>query len=263
MFTVKKLMQLSLKTRLRKLVLILQQAEIEITHGRGIDTSYVKEILTGLDESLPKALSQYIRKNIREIEKGGNSQRFLNTIRHMLLSLLGSEPVEWDFVIPDTGELDRTKRTVFPFSVFLEDIRSPFNVGAIFRTAESFGVSHIYLTSTTPSPEHKKAERTSRGCSKVISWSYSSLSSITSCDGIFALELGGTPIHRFQFPQAGIVLIGSEELGLSPEALLLADNKYGRVSIPLAGAKRSLNVSVAFGILMYHWYSFLMQYHQK
>ena len=55
------------------------------------------------------------------------------------------------------------------------------------------------------------------------------------------------------FPVAGVVLVGSEELGLSPEALRLADEKRGRVSIPLAGAKRSLNVSVAFGILMYAW----------
>ncbi len=47
--------------------------------------------------------------------------------------------------------------------------------------------------------------------------------------------------------------MGSEELGLSPEALRLADASAGRVSIPLAGAKRSLNVSVAFGILMHAW----------
>jgi TrmH family RNA methyltransferase len=75
--------------------------------------------------------------------------------------------------------------------------------------------------------------------------------------GIFALELGGSPIGEFAFPARGIVLVGSEELGLSPEALRLADRSLGRVSIPQAGAKRSLNVAVAFGILMQRWFSVL------
>ncbi len=57
------------------------------------------------------------------------------------------------------------------------------------------------------------------------------------------------------FPARGTVLVGSEELGLSPEALRLADAGRGRVNIPLGGAKRSLNVSVAFGILIHAWRS--------
>jgi TrmH family RNA methyltransferase len=77
--------------------------------------------------------------------------------------------------------------------------------------------------------------------------------------GVFALEIGGTPIDSFDFPPSGVVLVGSEELGLSPEALQLADRQCGRVSIPLGGAKRSLNVSVAFGILMHAWHRALTQ----
>jgi len=74
---------------------------------------------------------------------------------------------------------------------------------------------------------------------------------------VFALELGGTPLDKFKFPKQGTVLIGSEELGLSPEALALADAGLGRVSIAMAGAKRSLNVATAFGILMQKWYTAL------
>ena len=68
---------------------------------------------------------------------------------------------------------------------------------------------------------------------------------------IFALETGGTPIEEFQFPQKGICIIGSEELGISPQALKKAT--YGRVTIPMIGLKASLNVGVAFGILMQKW----------
>jgi len=69
----------------------------------------------------------------------------------------------------------------------------------------------------------------------------------------FALETGGTPLADFSFPSRGIIIAGSEELGVSPEALAAADGSLGRVSIPSYGAKGSLNVSVAFGIVMQAW----------
>jgi TrmH family RNA methyltransferase len=69
----------------------------------------------------------------------------------------------------------------------------------------------------------------------------------------FALETGGTPLRDFSFPQTGVMIAGSEELGISPEALSLADARLGRVSIPGYGAKASLNVSAAFAIAMQAW----------
>ena len=93
---------------------------------------------------------------------------------------------------------------------------------------------------------------------QALPWEVAELESLQgAAGGLFALELGGTPLERFAFPSSGTVLVGSEELGLSPEALGLAENGLGRVSIPLAGSKRSLNVAVAFGILMQAWRSSL------
>ena len=60
-----------------------------------------------------------------------------------------------------------------------------------------------------------------------------------------------TRTKRFQFPEKGICIIGSEELGVSPQAIKRAE--YGCVSIPMKGLKASLNVGVAFGILMQKW----------
>jgi TrmH family RNA methyltransferase len=68
---------------------------------------------------------------------------------------------------------------------------------------------------------------------------------------VVALEIGGAPLQTFQFPVEGVLLVGSEELGLSAPALAVAG--AGRVSIPMVGAKRSLNVAVAFGIVMQAW----------
>jgi TrmH family RNA methyltransferase len=70
---------------------------------------------------------------------------------------------------------------------------------------------------------------------------------------VFALETGGIPINEFHFPRRGLMITGSEELGVSPRALAAADASLGRVSIPCYGSKASLNVSTAFGIAMHAW----------
>jgi TrmH family RNA methyltransferase len=217
------------------------------------------------------------REAARTIARGGDpalALRALNAVRHDLLRALQAEPAEWDLLVPETGELDRSASRVFPIAVYLEDIRSPFNVGSIFRTAEAFAVQRIILSPRTPLPSHPRAGRTARGAEAAVAWEVAELSALEArsevsapekdaasatfaSEGIFALELGGSPIDEFAFPARGIVLVGSEELGLSPEALRLADRSLGRVSIPQAGAKRSLNVAVAFGILMQRWFSVL------
>jgi tRNA G18 (ribose-2'-O)-methylase SpoU len=69
----------------------------------------------------------------------------------------------------------------------------------------------------------------------------------------FALETGGTGIAQFPFPRWAVMIVGSEELGVSAQGLAAADASLGRVSIPSYGAKGSLNVSVAFGIVMHAW----------
>jgi len=68
---------------------------------------------------------------------------------------------------------------------------------------------------------------------------------------LLALELGGSSIVDFTFPSRGVLLLGSEELGLSQPALTLAGTN--RISIPMKGIKASLNVAVAFGIAAQAW----------
>jgi TrmH family RNA methyltransferase len=181
-------------------------------------------------------------------------RRALNRTRHALLASLHTEPAEWDLLAPG-GELDASARTVLPLAVYLEEVRSPFNVGSIFRTAEAFGVERILLAEGTASPRHPRAEKTSRGAVAVLPWEYVERTWLHGRSGIVALELGGTPLSSFRFPERGVLLVGSEELGLSPESLELAEAGAGRVSIPMAGAKRSLNVAVAVGIVLQAWYT--------
>jgi TrmH family RNA methyltransferase len=184
-------------------------------------------------------------------------RRALNDVKHLLLNETGRGQADWDFTASD-GRLDPAKRQIFEgMWVYFEDIRSPFNVGAMFRTAESFGVEKIILSPFCADPRHRRAQRTAMGCIDIVPWERQNLfvqeePLQLSCP-VFALETGGVPIDKFPFPHRGLLIAGSEELGVSPRALAAADASLGRVSIPCYGVKASLNVSVAFGIALQRW----------
>jgi len=184
-------------------------------------------------------------------------RRALNNVKHILLTETGRDQSDWDFTNSD-GRLDPVKRQIFDgMFVYLEDIRSPFNVGAMFRTAESFGVEKIFLSPFCADPRHKRAERTAMGCVDIVPWErqdfFAAPETVKLPYPVFALETGGAPLAEFSFPRRGLLIAGSEELGVSPRALAAADASLGRVSIPCYGAKASLNVSVAFGIAVQRW----------
>jgi len=184
-------------------------------------------------------------------------RRVLNSVKHLLLSAIGRDQSDWDFTAND-GRLDAASRQVFSgMRVYMEDIRSPFNVGAMFRTAEIFGVEKIFLSPFCADPRHRRAERTAMGCVDIVPWERRGFFTDDENSAlpfpVFALETGGIPIDKFPFPRDGLLIAGSEELGVSPRALAAADASLGRVSIPVYGAKASLNVSVAFGIALQAW----------
>lgn len=158
---------------------------------------------------------------------------------------------------PAAGSGFAPARNFFPgMIVYAEDIRSPFNLGSIFRTAEAFGAERVIVSPLCVPPEHPRAARSAMGTMDYLPWERLSLEEIPEDIPVFVLETGGTPIDEFVFPEKGIVIIGSEELGVSPEALARAT--YGRVTIPMHGIKSSLNVGVAFGVLMQAWTSYLI-----
>jgi RNA methyltransferase, TrmH family len=184
-------------------------------------------------------------------------RRALNSVKHLLLAAVGRDQSDWDFTAND-GRLNAAERQVFSgMRVYMEDIRSPFNVGAMFRTAEIFGAEKIFLSQFCADPRHRRAERTAMGCVDIVPWErrdfFTSEEKPAPPFPVFALETGGIPIDKFPFPRGGLLIAGSEELGVSPRALAAANASLGRVSIPVYGAKASLNVSVAFGIALQAW----------
>ncbi|MDL2229654.1 TrmH family RNA methyltransferase [Treponema sp. OttesenSCG-928-L16] len=267
MIPIHKLRKLPRSQSLRKSIKIIEEAERQLAEQRFSSghIDYLADAAAFLAEddlfddinrfALKKAAESISGKKGTELDKskdlGMELSRSLNTIRHILLRETGKQTADWDF-IDHKGRLNSEKRHIFSgINVFLEDIRSPFNVGAIFRTAESFGVDKILVSPLCADPHHQRAMRTAMGCIELVPWERCSLESVGS--PVFVLETGGTELRNFSFPFRGTMIIGSEELGVSPEALSLADTSLGRVSIPTYGAKGSLNVSVAFGVAIQAW----------
>lgn len=259
-----KLFQLSAGQKRRKLALTFGELERDIAGIAEKGTAYNFTQMTR--QEYTKAVAKIVLEDPKlpadaalELEKlisanPFDERRTCNFARNTLLSIIGTFPAEWDLIIaPHSQEkISIEKRNFFPgVCVYAEDIRSPFNVGSIFRTAEAMGCEKIYISPNCTNPEQTKAVRSGMGCIETLGYTRCSLDELPADKPVFVLETGGTPIKEFKFPKEGIVIIGSEELGVSPEALKRAT--AGTVSIPMTGLKASLNVGVAFGILMQEW----------
>lgn len=220
-------------------------------------SEYIKEVTKVLlrDPKLPESAAEELTNLMRTVPL--DELRLCNVARNHLLALIGTFPAEWDLVIaPHVNPTDENgivrKRDFYPgVCVYAEDIRSPFNIGSIFRSAEAMGADKVLISPHCIDPTQPRAIRSGMGCIETMGWERLSLDELPPDLPVFALETGGTALADFKFPEKGICIIGSEELGVSPEALAKAT--YGRVTIPMKGLKASLNVGVAFGILMQKW----------
>ena len=147
--------------------------------------------------------------------------------------------------------------------LILENIRSAYNVGAIFRTADGAGVAKIFLIGYTPTPIDRfgrvqpEIQKTSLGASAEIPWEHR----VTSTEVIAELKMSGVQVVAIEQTPASISLaefsvssqvayiMGNEVEGVSAETLAVVDTV---VDIPMLGMKESLNVAVATGIVLYH-----------
>ena len=265
MIPLHKLRKLPRHQRLRKIANLLDAEDARIAAGSqrapfsALDgqLSEVSRLLAEDEEFRPEAQEAIAAASVEIASSYAAGMPFdrrsVNALRHIVNEEVGKQTADWDFV-DGAGKLAAEKRTVLSgVRVYLEDIRSPYNVGSIFRAAESFGVERLYLSPLCASPDHPRAARSSMGCSQLVPWERLRLEDDRG--PFFALETGGASLDEFPFPENGMLIVGSEELGVSPKALALAEASLGRVSIPTVGAKGSLNVSVAFGIAMREWCS--------
>ncbi len=144
-----------------------------------------------------------------------------------------------------------------PLIALLDNVRSLWNVGSMFRTADACGVAELVLTGITGCPPRDAISKTALGGEEAVAWRYraSALEALRELEAegwtAVALETeqaGGVPLPELAWPARTCLVVGNEVRGVSPEVLAGCGL---RVSIPMRGVKDSLNVAVAFGVAVF------------
>lgn len=150
-------------------------------------------------------------------------------------------------------------------SILLHDIRSVYNAGAIFRTADAIGITKIFLTGITPTPLDRFNQprpdfaKCALGSEKTIAWEYAksptALISRLKKEGtqIVCIEQSADSVDykKAKLSKKVLVVLGNEVSGVSKSILKKADVI---AEIPMRGRKESLNVSVSAGIVLFRWF---------
>jgi len=161
---------------------------------------------------------------------------------------------ELDRLTPE--EYQKTDKN--PIVIVLDNVRSLHNIGSIFRTADAFKVSAVFLCGITGTPPHREINKTALGAAEVVPWEYFS-ETTNAIAGlrkkgfkILSIEQaeGSTDLAAYEF-EPGMkyaIVFGHEINGVSQEVLDMSDVC---IEIPQFGTKHSFNISVAAGIVLW------------
>lgn len=138
----------------------------------------------------------------------------------------------------------------------LDNIRSAFNAGSIFRTSDAAALTRLHLCGMTPVPPNPKLARSALGADGFVPWTRhaTSLDAIEAlkADGVVTVAMENAPgsidYTEFQWPDRVALVLGHEVRGIRPDALEACD---AVVEIPMLGKKNTLNVATAYGIVLF------------
>ena len=162
--------------------------------------------------------------------------------------------------LPKITQKDQEKENKkLPIILILDNLRSAFNVGSIFRTAECLNIKEILLTGNTPTPDNFKVKNTAMGTETRVEWKFykdtqdAILYAKKNGYQVFALETveKATSIYDKKYIDNIAFVLGNEALGISMEVILLCDEC---LQLPLLGWKNSLNVATACAVTCFEVY---------
>ena len=145
-----------------------------------------------------------------------------------------------------------------PIIVVLENIRSAYNVGSVFRTSDAFLVEAIYIIGYSAKPPHKEIKKTALGAEETVDWKYFK----TTAEAIEELRAKGFNVYAaeqaegsfklnaigFEPDEKIAVVFGNEVTGVEQSTITLCD---GCLEIPQLGMKHSLNIATAAGVILW------------
>ena len=161
-------------------------------------------------------------------------------------------------------ELNRKSVEAFKLSdkisviVVLENIRSAYNIGSMFRTADAFLLEAIFICGYSARPPHKEIKKTALGAEESVDWKHFA----NATDAIKTLRENGYKVYaieqainslmlqklHFEPNEKIAVIFGNEVTGVEQETILQCD---GCIEIPQLGMKHSLNIATAAGVVLW------------
>ena len=140
--------------------------------------------------------------------------------------------------------------------MIIDNVRSSYNVGSFFRTADATGCAMLHICGIAPYPPNLKLEKTALGTLDTVPWKYYR----NTLDAVNVMKKHGIPVYAVEitsesedyrtvtYPNPIALVLGHELMGVNDFVLDAADKI---VHIPMSGTKSSLNVATAAGIMMF------------
>lgn len=155
-----------------------------------------------------------------------------------------------------------------PLIVILDNIRSLHNVGSVFRTSDAFRIEKIILCGNTGTPPHPEIHKSALGAEYTMDWIHTpdTVSAVKNLKkegyAVYAIEQAHQSISlenmRLQPKTRYAIVVGNEVKGVQQAVI---DECDGCIEIPQFGTKHSLNVSVATGIVIWHFFGLMKMFH--
>jgi len=153
-------------------------------------------------------------------------------------------------------EFKRSEKT--PVIAVIENVRSAYNVGSLFRTADAFLLEAIYITGYTAKPPHKEIKKTALGAEDSVNWQYFP----NATEAIIQLKKNGYKVYAVEQVSDSLalqhvdfgkedkvaVIFGNEVTGVEQDTILQCD---ACIEIPQLGMKHSLNIATAAGVVLW------------
>ncbi len=226
MFTRNKFLKLDIKQRHKKLAELLRILYEE----RSTHFEYYNTLLSWIK------IAPYIHTDFKTL-----ANRY-----HWHMQKAGMSLKEHN-LLPSLRTGDHEPKLDFPnIAIYLDHVRSAYNVGSILRTIEALRIGKLYFSPDTPFINNDKIKRTAMGAAELVPC-FQNISLSELPKPIIALDTSDAAIDvaEFEFPESFTLVLGNEEYGISDQALEQSDHM---IEVPLFGKKNSINIGCAFAI---------------
>lgn len=226
------------------------------------DALFDKQLLELLGESIAKLADSedVILKKLAKYKDHLSPQmtlRHFSTIAVPFERYLKKTIQDDDFLV-SSMDRDHLVTERVPLHFIIDNMRSAFNVGSIFRTADTFGAQKIWLTGYSPTPHQIQVERAALGATYIMEWQMTSFNEAIESAKKLGLKIIGLETsakaldiaHPYEEKEGVAFVVGNERFGLDNEQLKLCNEIR---KIPSYGVKNSLNAGTAAAIACYEW----------